>query len=99
MLVVGVGTVYRFNDRFCISVDDVRGFHHVLDIFKFDCWIGPILTLLREDCMARGSVDTSTVDHDDQLSVRSEEWRSDAAEARSEGFFPWCLVLVVSRVC
>ena len=59
---IGVGTVYRFYDGLCISVDDVRGFHHVLVSFKFDCWIGPILTLLREHGMARGSVHALAVD-------------------------------------
>ena len=59
---VGVGTVCRFNDGLGVRIDHIWGFHFVLDVFKFDCWIGPILTLLRENSVAGGSVYSSAVD-------------------------------------
>ena len=59
---VGVGVVCRFNDGFRVRIDHIWGFHHVLDVFELDGWRRSVLTGLRKNSVAGGSVYSSAVD-------------------------------------
>ena len=80
---IGVGTVYRLDDGLCISVDDVRGFHHVLVSFKFDCWRS-----IGENDMTGGSVDSSTVD---EMLLECPLRGVGYMHRVQKKVFPWCL--------
>ena len=52
-----MGVRNRSDDGLGVRINYIRCLHHVLDIFKFDCWWRSI----GENGMARGSVDSSTI--------------------------------------
>ena len=58
---VGVGVVCRFNDGFRICIDHIWGFHQMLDVFELDGWRRSVLTGLRKNSVAGGSVYSSAV--------------------------------------
>ena len=58
---VGARVVCRFNDGFRICIDHIWGHHQMLDVFELDGWRRSVLTGLRKNSVAGGSVHTFTV--------------------------------------
>ena len=58
---VGARVVCRFNDGFRICIDHIWGLHQMLDVFELDGWRQSVLTGLRKNSVAGGSVYSSAV--------------------------------------
>ena len=88
---VGARVVCRFNDGLGVRIDHIWGFHQMLDVFELDGWRQSVLTGLRKNSVAGGSVYSSAVDQVVFQCLLSPVG-GDAAETEKFSFFVFCLV-------
>ena len=58
---VGARVVCRFNDGLGVRIDHIWGLHQMSDVFELDGWRQFVLTGLRKNSVAGGSVYSSAV--------------------------------------